>query len=443
MAHRVLVARIAFVCAAIPAIAATAFARDPAPGMARAMAPADARNEAPLESLALKNAEILFAARNRELLNARRAVEAAEAQTVAAGARPNPQLSFGSTGINPSRGIGPGKYADKSIDSTVRVDQVFERGGKRELRIAGARNLEIASREDLAAAERSQRIQLHAAYYDLLLAQERVQITAETTKLFDATMRAAELRLKTGDVAAADVARIHIDALRAQNDARQAEADRVRAQSMLAYMIGAESEAGRLRVTGNWRGAADSLSGTQARLDEFIARRPDVRAAQARVAAAQASRDLAKSLRTRDVSVGLQYERFPPDSSNTYGFGVSIPLFLNYNFEGEIRRAEVDLYSAQDDLERVRAQARGEAGRTLSDARAAQERVERYRGSLLAEAGRAADAAEFAYKNGALGVMDLLDARRVLRAIQVDAATAQADFAKALSAWEIATGSAP
>ena len=45
--------------------------------------------------------------------------------------------------------------------------------------------------------------------------------------------------------------------------------------------------------------------------------------------------------------------------------------------------------------------------------------------------------AEFAYKNGAIGVMDLLDARRTLRAIQIDAATAQADYAKALAAWQL------
>jgi cobalt-zinc-cadmium efflux system outer membrane protein len=32
--------------------------------------------------------------------------------------------------------------------------------------------------------------------------------------------------------------------------------------------------------------------------------------------------------------------------------------------------------------------------------------------------------------------MDLLDARRTLRAIQLDAAAAQADYAKALAAWQ-------
>jgi len=37
--------------------------------------------------------------------------------------------------------------------------------------------------------------------------------------------------------------------------------------------------------------------------------------------------------------------------------------------------------------------------------------------------------------------MDLLDARRTLRAIQIDAASARNDYSKARAAWEIATGS--
>ena len=39
--------------------------------------------------------------------------------------------------------------------------------------------------------------------------------------------------------------------------------------------------------------------------------------------------------------------------------------------------------------------------------------------------------------------MDLLDARRTLRAILLDAATAQADHAKALAAWQTGLGGMP
>ena len=126
-------------------------------------------------------------------------------------------------------------------------------------------------------------------------------------------------------------------------------------------------------------------------------------------------------------------------TGNSYGVFMSIPLFARYHYEGEIQRSEVDYNAALEALDKVRAQARAELSRTLSDLQAAAERLRRYDESLSVEAKRAADAVEFAYKNGAIGVMDLLDARRTLRTIQIDSVTARNDYSKALAAWEAGT----
>ena len=389
-----------------------------------------------LARLSLLEADALLAQKNRELQAARRAVEAAEAATLSAGQRPNPNLSLTTENINPSRGIGGGTLRDKAVDSTIRLDQLIERGNKRELRVSTAKKLEAASGEDLADVLRQQRLALRASYYDLLLAQDRIAISADTAELFQRTLRAADLRLQAGDIASSDVARIRVDALRAQNDARAAEAERRRAQLALAYMIGAERHADLIRATDPWP-APQAAEGAEP--DELIERRPDVRAARARIEAAGAARELARSLRTRDVSVGVQFEHFPDNfgnTSNSYGVALSIPLFTRYHYEGEIAQAESAYNSATDNLERARAVARSEIAKALSDVTAAAERLARYRDNLLAEAAKSADSAEFAYKNGAIGVMDLLDARRTLRAIQLDAALAQSDYAKALAAWQ-------
>ena len=65
--------------------------------------------------------------------------------------------------------------------------------------------------------------------------------------------------------------------------------------------------------------------------------------------------------------------------------------------------------------------------------------VRRNRDELLVAAEKAANAAEYAYRNGAVGVMDVLDARRTLRATRFDALAAQAEFSKAYSVWLTAT----
>jgi cobalt-zinc-cadmium efflux system outer membrane protein len=416
-------------------------------GLALASPPVALGQSVDLTALTLTQAEELLQTRNRELQIARRAVEAAGANTLAAGARPNPTLSLGVGAINLSAGVGAGPLRDKTVDSSVRIDQVIERGERRELRLANAKSLESASAEDLSEAQRQQRLALRYAYYDLLFAQDKVGIGRDTIVLFEGSVRAAELRLKAGDIAMADVARLRVDALRAQNDARAAEADQRRAQLTLAYMLGAEGRAVGIRAVDPWPSLYAGRPGGP--VDELIEGRPDVRAAKSRLEAAQNGRELARSLRTRDVTVGAQYDHYPigtAPGTNTFGtgnsFGVfmSVPIFAGYYYEGEIRRSEVDYDSAMEALDKVRAQARTEIARAFSDLQAAAERLQRYDESLLVEAKRAADSAEFAYKNGAIGVMDLLDSRRTLRAIQIDAASARNDHSKALAAWQAGIG---
>ena len=402
---------------------------------------AHAQGQAPdLVRLSLREADALLAQKNRELRAARRAVEAAQAATLSASQRPNPNLSLSTVNISPGRGVGAGPLRDKAVDSTVRLDQLIERGNKRELRVSTAKRLEAASGEDLADMLRQQRLTLRGGYYDLLLAQDRVALSAATAELYQRSLQAADLRLAAGDIASSDVARIRVDALRAQNDARAAEAERRRAQLAFAYLIGAEQHADQIMATDAWPVPQPA---TPIDLDQLIERRPDVRAARSRIEAAGAARDLARSLRTRDVSVGLQYEHFPDNfgnTSNSYGVALSIPLFTGYYYEGEIAQAESAFNSATDNLGRTRAVARTEIAKARSDVIAAADRLARYQDNLLAEAKKSADSAEFAYKNGAIGVMDLLDARRTLRAIQLDAAAAQADHAKALAAWQFGSG---
>lgn len=374
---------------------------------------------------------------NRDILLARRAVDVARAINLSAAARPNPTIAAGTTAIDP-RNPGAGALWSKPFDTVVQVSQLFERGGKRALRDEGTRLAAGASSDDLADVTRLQLRAGTSLYYELLAAQARVRITEDTLELLARTVTAATLRLKAGDIAPSDLSRIRVDLLRVENERSQAVAVRERARADLAFALGLEGEAAALEAVDPWPevGAA-VLPGDVAAV---IAARADVHAATTRVAAAERFRALARALRTRDVTLAAQVERYPGQvHENTIGVGVSIPLFLNYDYEGEIRRTEAEYLAAQDSLERVRAAALVEIRQAWSDLTAARDRVQRFDRELLAEATRAAGAAEFAYRNGALGVIDLLDARRVLVATQVDAVSAHADLAKAAAAWRAAT----
>jgi cobalt-zinc-cadmium efflux system outer membrane protein len=385
-------------------------------------------------ALTLAEAEALLLANNRELQAARRAVESAQAQQLIAGARPNATFSVSSASINSNPGIGAGPLDQKRIDTIFRIDQPFERGDKREIRLNAASGFQRAAQNDSLDVLRQQLAAVRSAYFDLKQAQERAGVLAENAQLFSGTLSAAQIRLKAGDLAPADVAKVQVDYERAQNDARAAQADLLRARLALAYLIGGERMAAELQATDPW--PPPERADPQA-IEQAIEGRPDVLAARARVEAAEQLRDLAKAQRTRDVTVGAQYERFPGSGApaNSVGVGVAFPLFTGYDFSGDIQKAEVDRYAALDALARARAVAGNDLQRSASDLNAAMERVERYESSLLAAAGRSAQGAEFAFQRGAISVLEVLDARRTLRAVQIESVAAHADYARALAAW--------
>jgi len=177
---------------------------------------------------------------------------------------------------------------------------------------------------------------------------------------------------------------------------------------------------------------------------DVLQRRPDVTAAEARLAAAAASRDLARAGRVPDVTVGAQAEHYPQSPTNSYGDGnsygvfISIPLFVRHSNGGEARRAEVDYYAALDDRNRILLEAQNDIERLRSQLEAARATLQQMQTAVLPAAESVANSAEFAYTKGATGVLDLLDARRALRQTRVDAVEAQGNYAKALAAYRTA-----
>ena len=387
----------------------------------------------PAIPLTLHDAESLWREHSRELKLAETLVAGAAADVRTAGQRPNPDLTINALSISPQSGYGGGPLKDKKMDTQFRLDQLIERGNKRDLRIKGAEARVDAARYERDDTARQQLGDLRQAYYNLRLAQEKLALARESATLYEKSTRAGRLRQKAGDLAPVDVSRLQIDQARAEADARQAQADLAVAQQVLAYLIGRDSDAGQLVATDGWP-QLEAIALNANPLDQ----RPDIAAAQKRIAAAEADRDLARAKRNRDVTVGVQYERNLQNApTNSYGFGVSVPLFVWHEYEGEIGRAEADYNAARLQYDQQQAVAIGQVAQARNALLASRDRMQRLEGGLLADAERVAKAAELAYNKGAMGLMDLLDARRTLRQIQIEAASARADYAKALSDWQV------
>jgi len=368
--------------------------------------------------------------RNRALISARRATAAGEAVVDMAGARPNPVVSLNTSGFN-SRSSGSGG----NLDTTLRIDQPIERGNKRGLRLAVADSLLQANRSDESDSLRQQRLLARLAYFDLKAAEDKLRLANESAQLARQILAKADLRLRAGDLSAADVARIRTDTLKIESDAVQAQIDLRRSRLALAQLLAMEKEAARLATADPWP-AFSRLAITTPEIEM----RPDVIAARQRLEAAERSIQLAKAQQVRDVTLGAQVERAPDDRNRSvYGVGVSVPLFTGYDYRGEIRRAHVDRDSALDELERVRATAAAEFEQFTFEAERMSERARSLQDEALPAARKAHAAVVLAFNHGAASALDVIDARRSLFGIETDTTNALADAAKARAAWAAAT----
>ncbi len=383
-----------------------------------------------------------------EVRAARGALGGAAADVQVAGQGPNPQLTLGAGSVGNNLGAGP--LWRKTYDHSLRLDQLIERGGKPALRRSVAEAARLAAAADLADTGRRAISAVAHAHQDLWAAQGRQAQLLAAAGLSAESLRLLDQRVRAGDAPALDATRFRLDDARLQADLRQAEADRQDLQRQLGLLIGAGTVAGQLQAQAvdlsvdNPAAAPLSAAAVEAAATA-AERRPDVAAALARVAAAEAARDLAAAAGTRDVSVGLQFDRWPTSPTNTSGTGntvslsLTVPLFARHAFEGELARAEADLSAAREALRRVRDNAGTELARTAAQAGATQDRRRLVLDQLEPAAEKVAAGAELAYRRGASSALELLDARRSLRAVRIERITADADLAKALADWQAAT----
>ena len=384
--------------------------------------------------------QALQAARNNlDVALARHALAGAQADILSANRSPFPLLSAKASQMDLQNGLGDGNiFTEKRVDKALGLDWTWERGNKRALRTLTARQAAAAAQADLDEVRTQQLLATQAGFFDLLAAQERsVQISLIERSAAHLAVTANK-RLQAGDLSARDASRTEIEAQRARADVLAAELERQRAALNLWQLTGVNQPANQLQAQADWPTLSDAIAPSPD-LSTLIETRADVRAAQARVQAAQAALDSSSAQKVSDITVGASYDHFPGTSTALIELRLQMPLQWGYSYQGEIARAAAQLAQAQDALEKVRrlaqAELQGLEQLTLSTA----QRAQSYETDILPRARTVAEGAELAYNKGALSLTDLLDARRTLRSALLDALNARADYARASVAWQLRT----
>jgi cobalt-zinc-cadmium efflux system outer membrane protein len=383
--------------------------------------------------------EVLQAARQSpEVLAAQRAVNAARAEVLSADRAPAPTLSAGVASIDLQNGNGSGSFwSQKRIDKSLGLDWTWERGNKRALRTETAAHSANAAQADSQEVLLLQQINAQAAFYDLLAAQQRLQAVQAIGQSAKQLAHSAQLRLKAGDLSAQDAARIQIEAERSRAEEQSAALDRQQAVWALSQFTGLAVPRGGWQVQGEWPASTADTAQADALLETLIEQRPNVIAARERLAAAQTALQSAQALRQADPSIGTSFDHFPGTSTRLMALRISMPLNGWQRFDGDIARALAQEEQSQALLQKTLLQAHADLGALVQARQISAERLQIFESSILIQATQVAAQAETAYNKGGLTLTDLLDARRTLKTIQLEALAARNAHAKALGAWQL------
>ena len=145
--------------------------------------------------------------------------------------------------------------------------------------------------------------------------------------------------------------------------------------------------------------------------------RPDLRAAQQGITAANSQYLLAKADAKQDLTVQANYTHV--NGINGASLYTSIPLPIFNRNQGEITRTRFAMTQAQESEKQTNNQVVTDVRDAYYNVQTNDQIVQLYLGGYLAEAQADRDIAEYSYQRGAASLLDFLDAERNYRATQL------------------------
>jgi cobalt-zinc-cadmium efflux system outer membrane protein len=380
-------------------------------------------------------------------------VAQAQGDSLIAQQKPNPQLSLGLNTLNKTALKDNRNWLDKPFDHLIRIDQTLERGRKYEERVLASHAGVDAAKAEYGDALRRAKLDAQQAYTDWVWAQASYQLLSKNVDLSAQALQAMQRRVAAGDAPEMDLTRWKLEDTRIQSEKQKALTEVKLAQMRLGLLMGVSwtnnpaatpsEDTSKLKTLAS----GSTLSTTHSALEK-IEQRPDVQSALAAVTQAEHHLAAAQGLRSRDVSVGLQFNRYPSyidnpsGTGNTVSLNLSVPLFLQHTFEGEIAKAEAELNTAQENLQNVRHLAEQEVHSAWTQLKTSEQRKQLASDILEPTARKLAQAAETAYQYGNIGMLERLDAQRNWRQAQIELLTSEKDWMQALWQYQFVTATA-
>jgi outer membrane protein, heavy metal efflux system len=388
--------------------------------------------------ISLDQAIDLALAHNHSIKATRILILQNQAQEITANLRPNPTLGADSQFVP---FFSPQDFSGENLDETQQFDigigYLFERGHKRQRRLQAARDQTAVTRAQVTDAERTLAFNVGQQFISVLLAESALQFALQDLKDFQQTVDISEAQLKAGYIAEGDYLKIKLQLLQFQTDVSSARLAKVQALVGLRQFLGYNAVPAEYDVIGDlaYQALKASLEDLQMKA---MRDRPDFRAAELGITAAQSQILLAKANAKVDVNGTYDFTHVSGENTASIFANFELPIF-NRN-QGEIARTGYALSQAQEQEQAASDTVLSDVANAYEAVKSNDEVVQLYTSGYLKQAQDSRDISEYAYKRGAASLLDFLDAERSYRSVQLAYRQALAAYMTALEQLKEAVG---
>jgi len=297
------------------------------------------------------------------------------------------------------------------------LSYTVERGGKREKRLAVAKDNTDVAAKTVTDNERQLRFQVVQAFINVLLAKSVLLLAQDNLANYSQQLDLNKSRLTAGDLAEADYIKLSLQKLQFEQDVSSAQLTLVQAKANLRQQLGYQSVAENFDVSGTLTHNKHDVQ-LEDLEKQALANRPDLQAAHSGVKVANDTVALAFGNKVRDWTWGTDYTN---QNFGINGVGVSLSFELPFHDrnQGEIARSQVAVKQAQETESSTQVGVLTDVVNAYNGLRTSEEVVNLFEGGYLDQATQSRDLSNYAYQRGAASILDLLDAERSYRATQL------------------------
>ena len=388
--------------------------------------------------ISLDQAIDLALAHNHSIKATRTLILQNQAQEITANLRPNPTLGADSQFVP---FFSPQDFSGENLNETQQFDigigYLFERGHKRQRRLQAARDQTAVTRAQVTDAERTLAFNVGQQFISVLLAESTLQFALQDLNGFQQTVDIGEAQLKAGYIGEGDYLKIKLQLLQFQTDVSSARLAKVQALVGLRQFLGYNLVPADYDVIGDlaYQQLKASLEDLQMKA---MRERPDFRAAELGITAAQSQILLAKANAKVDVNGTYDFTHVSGENTASIFANFELPIF-NRN-QGEIARTGYVLTQAQEQQQAASDTVLSDVANAYEAVKSNDEVVQLYTSGYLKQAQDSRDISEYAYKRGAASLLDFLDAERSYRSVQLAYRQALAAYMTALEQLKEAVG---